>query len=78
MTYNWYEPGTKLGRHIDEHHEETNGVKRWMVPMRQLVTWLVYLDDEWREEEGGTLRCFPRANDELSQSAQVGAHLGNL
>ena len=49
-----------------------------MVPTQRLVTWLVYLNDEWLEEEGGTLRCFPRADDELSQSVQVGAHLGNL
>jgi hypothetical protein len=27
ITYNWYEPGAKLGRHLDEHHEETKGVK---------------------------------------------------
>lgn len=27
MTYNWYEPGAKLGRHLDEHHEETKGIK---------------------------------------------------
>lgn len=27
MTYNWYEPGAKLGRHLDEHHEETKGPK---------------------------------------------------
>ena len=25
ITYNWYEPGAKLGRHLDEHHEETKG-----------------------------------------------------
>ena len=49
-----------------------------MVPTLLLVTWLVYLNDEWREEEGGTLRSFPYANDELSQSLQVGAHLENL
>lgn len=27
MTYNWYEPGARLGRHLDEHHEETKGTK---------------------------------------------------
>jgi len=27
MTYNWYEPGAQLGRHLDEHHEETKGTK---------------------------------------------------
>jgi len=27
MTFNWYEVGAKLGRHLDEHHEETKGTK---------------------------------------------------
>ena len=27
ITYNWYEVGAKLGRHLDEHHEETKGTK---------------------------------------------------
>ena len=27
MSYNWYEPGARLGRHLDEHHEETKGTK---------------------------------------------------
>jgi len=27
VTYNWYEVGAKLGRHLDEHHEETKGTK---------------------------------------------------
>jgi len=27
ITYNWYESGAKLGRHLDEHHEETKGMK---------------------------------------------------
>jgi len=41
MTYNWYEPGAKLGRHLDEHHEETKGPKGWRMPTRRSVTWLV-------------------------------------
>ena len=53
MTYNWYEPGAKLGMHLDEHHEETKGVRGWLRPSRRSVTWLVYLN-------GGILRCFPR------------------
>lgn len=77
MTFNWYEPGAKLGRHLDEHHEETKGVKGWMLPTRRSVTWLVYLNDNWTKEEGGALRCFPRGNDYLS-STPVGAHKGNL
>jgi len=75
ITYNWYEPGAKLGRHLDEHHEETKGVKGWLLDSRRSVTWLLYLNDGWKEEEGGALRCFPRSN--LS-SQQVGCHERNL
>ena len=32
MTYNWYEPGAKLGRHLDEHHEETKGAQAQLRP----------------------------------------------
>ncbi|KAL9179530.1 hypothetical protein ACHAXT_008820 [Thalassiosira profunda] len=78
MTYNWYEPGAKLGRHLDEHHEETKGVKGWQVPTRRSVTWLVYLNEGWEEQEGGALRCFPRSDGERSQEVQVGSHEGNL
>ena len=78
MTYNWYEPGAKLGRHLDEHHEETKGTKGWRYPTRRSVTWLVYLNDGWTADEGGALRCFPRSDGELSRNAQVGAHQGNL
>jgi len=75
MTYNWYEPGAKLGRHLDEHHEETKGVKGWVHPTRRSVTWLVYLNDEWEADEGGSLQTFPRK--ELSD-IEVGSHSGNL
>ena len=78
MTYNWYEPGAKLGRHLDEHHEETKGTKGWRYPTRRSVTWLVYLNDGWTADEGGALRCFPRSASEMSTGAQVGAHQGNL
>ena len=74
-TYNWYEVGAKLGRHLDEHHEETKGTKGWLRPTRRSVTWLVYLNDEWKAAEGGALRTFPRA--ELS-AEPVGADKGNL
>lgn len=77
ITYNLYEPGAKLGRHLDEHHEETKGSKGWLMPTRRSVTWLVYLNDGWTEEEGGALRCFPRAPTAPSEMP-VGAHQGNL
>jgi Rps23 Pro-64 3,4-dihydroxylase Tpa1-like proline 4-hydroxylase len=82
MTYNWYEPGAKLGRHLDEHHEETKGVQGWIRPSRRSVTWLVYLNDNWLASEGGILRCFPRNEKQFEAGSnivqQVGAHNGNL
>jgi hypothetical protein len=79
MTYNWYEPGAKLGRHLDEHHEETKGTKGWIRPSRRSVTWLVYLNENWNAEDGGALRCYPRSEGCISTNdVQVGAHDGNL
>lgn len=76
MTYNYYEPGASLGRHLDEHHEETKGNKGWLLPTRRSVTWLVYLNDDWRPEEGGSLHTFPRPT--LATDSAVGAHEGDL
>jgi len=79
MTYNWYEPGAKLGRHLDEHHEETKGPTGWTVPTRRSVTWLVYLNEGWTKEEGGALRCLPRSDATVEKNrVQVGCHEGNL
>lgn len=79
MTYNWYEPGAKLGRHLDEHHEETKGPTGWMMPTRRSVTWLVYLNEGWTKEEGGALRCMPRNDASMkNNNVQVGCHEGNL
>jgi len=75
MTFNWYEPGAKLGRHLDEHHEETKGVKGWLLGTRRSVTWLVYLNSDWEEKDGGALRCFPR---EGMSTQPVGCHEHNL
>lgn len=75
MTLNQYEPGAKLGRHLDGHHEETKGLRGWKLPTRRSVTWLVYCSDGWKGEEGGALRCFPLSTDSL---VPVGAHEGNL
>jgi Rps23 Pro-64 3,4-dihydroxylase Tpa1-like proline 4-hydroxylase len=74
-TFNWYEPGAKLGRHLDEHHEETKGLKGWMLPTRRSLTWLVYLNDGWMESDGGALRTFPR---QTRSTHPVGSHDGNL
>jgi Rps23 Pro-64 3,4-dihydroxylase Tpa1-like proline 4-hydroxylase len=86
ITYNWYEPGAKLGRHLDEHHEETKGPKGWRYPSRRSVTWLVYLNEDWKDSEGGALKCHPRSghdgSDDGSNNAlacgPIGAHEGNL
>ena len=77
ITYNWYEPGARLGRHLDEHHDETKGPKGWRYPTRRSVTWLVYLNDDWQEREGGALLCHPRRGD-VAGGGPVGAHEGNL
>ena len=60
-SYNWYEPGASLRRHGDEFHEETKGPKGWLLPTRRSLTWLLYLNKEWRAEEGGALRAYERA-----------------
>jgi hypothetical protein len=60
---------------LDEHHEETKGAKGWQLPTRRSVTWLVYLNENWGEGEGGALHTFPRRT---AASAPVGAHDGNL
>jgi Rps23 Pro-64 3,4-dihydroxylase Tpa1-like proline 4-hydroxylase len=75
MTYNWYEPGASLGRHLDEHHEETKGTKGWVLPTRRSVTWLVYLNEDWQSIEGGALRVFPRETPSLWPVGADGAHL---
>ena len=57
MTYSRYEKGAYLGRHLDEHHEETKGRDGWALPTRRSLTWLVYLNEE---PESGELRCYER------------------
>ena len=76
MTYNWYEPGAALGRHLDEYHEDSKGVAGWRAPTRRSVTWLVYLNDAWdAAADGGALRAYPRR---APSAAPVGADRGNL
>ena len=50
-------------------------IRRWTVPTRRSVTWLLYLNDRWQPNEGGALRTYPRKG--VAHSA-VGSHLGNL
>jgi Rps23 Pro-64 3,4-dihydroxylase Tpa1-like proline 4-hydroxylase len=88
ITYNWYEPGAKLGRHLDEHHEETKGPMGWRYPTRRSVTWLVYLNDDWKKNEGGALLCHPRrghdgtfTDDDGTNTIDcgpIGSHEGNI
>lgn len=79
MTYNQYEPGARLGRHLSEHHEETKGTKGWFCPSRRSVTWLVHLNEDWNANDGGALCCFPHLEGCISTNyVQVGADDGNL
>jgi Rps23 Pro-64 3,4-dihydroxylase Tpa1-like proline 4-hydroxylase len=86
ISYNWYEPTAKLGQHLDEHHEETKGPQGWKYPTRRSITWLVYLNDEWTNDEGGSLRCLPRrckntdtnTNNNNESYGPIGSHEGNI
>ena len=51
-SYNWYEPGASLRRHGDEFHEETKGPRGWLLPTRRSITWLLYLNRDWRADVG--------------------------
>ena len=68
--YSRYGPGASLARHIDERHEELKGVRGWRESGRRSVSWLVYLNENWRPDDGGALRCFERA---ARPASRVGA-----
>ena len=89
----YYSKSTKgaiLPRHMDERHEETKGVRGWLLPSRRSISWLIYLsDDNWDINiNGGALRSFPQksfeANIDLDQNNKMafvlntGSHDGNL
>ena len=78
--YNWYEPGASLRRHGDEFHEETKGPKGWLLPTRRSLTWLLYLNKEWRADEGGALRAYERARpcDHAVGATDDGGVLGGM
>mmetsp|Transcript_16558 Transcript_16558/g.49440 ORF Transcript_16558/g.49440 Transcript_16558/m.49440 type:complete len:354 (+) Transcript_16558:141-1202(+) len=71
VSYTRFAPGASLRRHIDEHHEETKGVAGWAASTRRSVTWLVYLNDRWSEDQGGELRAYER--EAPAGGAAVGA-----
>ncbi len=80
MEYLRYGEGALLGRHVDEHHLELkrpNGSKLPLKPnaSRRSITWLIYLNDEWDEADGGQLRLHERSSDAI---AHVGARGNDL
>ncbi len=80
MEYLRYGEGAFLGRHVDEHHLELkrpNGSKLKLKDnaSRRSVTWLIYLNDDWIEEDAGQLRLHERAS---SSVAPVGARRNDL
>ncbi len=63
ISYTRFGPGAFLKRHVDEHHEELKDTAGWSQPTRRSVSWLIYLNnDDWNPvQDGGQLRCYPRA-----------------
>lgn len=75
ISYTRFGPGAFLKRHVDEHHEELKGAAGWSQPTRRSLSWLVYLNEDWRTADGGCLRCYER---KLAPSHTVGARSGDL
>ena len=75
-----YGQGALLNRHTDEHHLELKRPHGSRLPLkpnasRRSITWLVYLNDEWNDEDGGQLRLHERAYEAV---APVGARKNDL
>lgn len=62
ISYTRFGPGAFLKRHVDEHHEELKGRDGWAKPTRRSVSWLIYLNEDWKKSNGGQLRCFERTS----------------
>lgn len=62
ISYTRFGPGAFLKRHVDEHHEELKGRDGWAKPTRRSVSWLIYLNEDWKTQDGGQLRCFERSS----------------
>jgi len=75
-----YGVGARLQRHTDEHHVEIqrpNGSRLPKKPnaTRRSVTFIAYLDDEWKEDDGGELRLHERANPSIVRVGSRGQDL---
>ena len=80
MEFLRYGVGARLQRHTDEHHVEIqrpNGSRLPKKPnaTRRSVTFIVYLDDEWREDDGGELRLHERASPSVARVGSRGQDL---
>ena len=82
MYYSLHGPGARLGRHMDERHEETKGEEAaWALPTRRSVSWILYLNELWDDGgaaaagRGGALRVWCR---EHGGGAACGARDGDL
>merc|ERR1711990_423507 len=61
LYYTAFYPGSSIGRHLDEHHEELKNRMGWTRPWRRSITWLFYLNKDWDlESDGGALRVYQR------------------
>lgn len=75
MSYTRYGPGAFLARHTDEHHGVLK-VNAKPKPTRRSVSWLVYLNEDWRAEtDGGALRVHERIKPSVSPVGARGADL---
>jgi len=80
IEYLRYDVGGSLVRHVDERHIELKRANGSKLPLkenasRRSITWLIYLNEDWSEEDGGQLRLHERANDAASF---VGARKNDL
>ena len=80
MEFLRYGVGARLQRHTDEHHVEIqrpNGARLPKKPnaTRRSVTFIVYLDDKWKEDDGGELRLHERANPSIARVGSRGQDL---
>ena len=80
MEFLRYGIGARLQRHTDEHHVEIqrpNGSRLKKKPnaTRRSVTFIVYLDDEWKADDGGELRLHERANPSIVRVGSRGQDL---
>ena len=80
MEFLRYGVGARLQRHTDEHHVEIQRPNGSRLPKksnatRRSVTFIVYLDDEWKADDGGELRLHERANPSIARVGSRGQDL---